>query len=203
LELIKVAGDKQMKACVGLFGTCGGSMWREIYKKALSERGIECYDPQVMPETHGREWQPSDMELEREHLQNDIVLMFKVTGETTSSTSLLEIITMVHEPKQFIVILIENLLADAKDFANDEKLQQFAQSIEQILRKKGFKFGNPIDDATRSRGWIRKMIRQHHSPLIHLVSSDEEAIQRIESCWIFGTEEVGLTNSVDMVSSNT
>jgi len=59
---------------VGLFGTCGGSTWREAYYQFLNERDIPLFDPQIMPATHGREWCEADIENEIRHLDQNPIL---------------------------------------------------------------------------------------------------------------------------------
>jgi len=178
--------DGFMRKCVGLFGTCGGSMWRQAFKERLDALGIPWYDPQVMPETHGRQSQESDMVLEKDHFQNDAVLLIKITGETTGTTSLLEVIAVTNQPNQFVVVQIDDLVVDqAADFSESPSVKDFVAKIEEILGKKGFKFGNPIEDATRCRCWVRKTIEQHPSPLVVCARNDDEAMSLIEKGWTF------------------
>ena len=70
---------------IGLFGTCGGSTWREAYMKMYKEAGIEYYNPQV------DDWKPEDAEIEAEHLANDEVILFPVLEETSGLGSLGEV----------------------------------------------------------------------------------------------------------------
>ena len=77
---------------VGLFGTCGGSTWRELYYIQLAKEGIPFFDPQISVETHGRGWCEADIENEVHHLEQNPVLMFKVTGETTGLMSLVHLV---------------------------------------------------------------------------------------------------------------
>ena len=62
--------------CIGLFGTCGGSKWRDEFMAAYEERGINFFNPQVA------DWTPECAEIEADHLVNDDVILFPVTNET-------------------------------------------------------------------------------------------------------------------------
>jgi hypothetical protein len=69
---------------VGLFGTCGGSRWREPFLALLAQHDIPAYDPQVP------DWTPELAEVEAWHLANDRLILFPVTGETFGFGSLAE-----------------------------------------------------------------------------------------------------------------
>ncbi len=69
---------------IGLFGTCGGSTWRQPFLELFANRGIPCFNPQV------DNWTPELAEVEAWHLANDPLLLFPVTGETYGFGSLAE-----------------------------------------------------------------------------------------------------------------
>lgn len=73
-----------MSLCVGLFGTCGGSRWRDAFMARYDELDITYYNPQV------DDWKPEDAEIEAEHLADDMVILFPITGETYGTGSLAE-----------------------------------------------------------------------------------------------------------------
>ena len=73
-----------MTQCVGLFGTCGGSTWREPFIRRYEELGIEYFNPQV------DDWDPTFAEIEADHLAEDAVVLFPITGETYGTGSLAE-----------------------------------------------------------------------------------------------------------------
>lgn len=94
------------KITIGLFGTCGGSNWRETFKHVYEKENISFYDPQVV------DWKPEDAIIEAEHLANDEIILFPITGETYGMGSLAEtgfsILQAVKlEEKRDFVILIE------------------------------------------------------------------------------------------------
>jgi len=163
---------------VGLFGTCGGSTWRETYKEQLAQMGIEGYDPQVMPETHGRSWCEADIELEARQLADAPILMFKVTGETAGMLSFCEIITAINRGGQFIICLIEPLNADHKAYpADDPRMMTLKSTLEEM--HPDLRMPNPVYDVQRVRPWTLKAIAACKSPLVVSVTDDDEAIKRI------------------------
>lgn len=69
---------------VGLFGTCGGSRWREPFLVLLAQQGIPCFNPQV------DNWSPELAQVEAWHLAHDRLILFPVTDETFGFGSLAE-----------------------------------------------------------------------------------------------------------------
>ena len=54
---------------IGLFGTCGGSTWRDKFIERYDEEGIEWFNPQKA------DWKPEDMELENVNLNEDDIIL--------------------------------------------------------------------------------------------------------------------------------
>jgi len=73
------------KPTIGLFGTCGGSKWRDQFMAAYDARGISYFNPQV------DNWTPEMADIEARHLVEDDIILFPVTGETAGTGSLAEI----------------------------------------------------------------------------------------------------------------
>lgn len=71
--------------CVGMFGTCDGSQWREPFKAVYALKNIPFFDPQK------EDWKPEDAEVEAEHLAEDAVVLFPITDESYAIGSLSEI----------------------------------------------------------------------------------------------------------------
>lgn len=71
--------------CIGLFGTCGNSKWRDDFMKRYDDLGLEYFNPQV------DDWHPGLVEDENRHLAEDEIILFPVTDETTAQGSLAEI----------------------------------------------------------------------------------------------------------------
>lgn len=79
-----MSDDNSGDVTIGLFGTCGGSAWRDPFMRAYAERGIPFFNPQV------EDWRPELAEREAWHLVHDELLLFPVTDETYAVGSLAE-----------------------------------------------------------------------------------------------------------------
>ena len=77
--------SKEGKPCIGLFGTCGGSKWRDPFMKRYEELGYDYFNPQV------DNWTPEMAEEEARHLADDEIILFPLTGETYATGSLAEV----------------------------------------------------------------------------------------------------------------
>jgi hypothetical protein len=91
------------EAVIGLFGTCGGSKWRDSFMAAYEERGIKFFNPQV------EDWTPECAAIEAEHLVKDDVILFPVTDETFGNGSLAEIgfaIMQIQNTNRSLVIMV-------------------------------------------------------------------------------------------------
>lgn len=74
-----------LKRVVGLFGTCGGSRWREdIVIPILQQRKVEFFNPVVA------EWTEEAMKNEADHAATDQVVMMVITDETSAIASMAE-----------------------------------------------------------------------------------------------------------------
>ena len=69
---------------IGLFGTCGGSKWRDAFMVKYDELDIKYFNPQV------DNWTPELASVEADHLVNDEIVLFPVTNETSGLGSLAE-----------------------------------------------------------------------------------------------------------------
>ena len=148
--------------CIGLFGTCGGSNWRDAYLLWSKFVGVDIFDPQNLPSLppSRQDRCAAVIENEIQHLNSDPILMFKITGKPTSLINLQEILVKIQNPTQFVVILIENLLGVTyKDYQGDQN-------------------DNLSEDAVRF--WAHEILSDINSPMVTLVESDEEA-QRVLS----------------------
>ena len=91
---------------IGLFGTCGGSRWREPFIAAYDAHGIASFNPQV------DNWTPELADVEAWHLANDQLILFPITSETFAFGSLAETGFSVQSAlslnaNRFVVLYIE------------------------------------------------------------------------------------------------
>lgn len=104
-----------MKLTVGMFGTCGGSKWREPFIVKFNELGIDFFDPQVP------NWTPDCAIIEAEHLAEDAIILFPVTGETTGVGSLSEVgfsilnAIRLDNQRDFVIMIEPDLTEALKD----------------------------------------------------------------------------------------
>lgn len=69
---------------VGLFGSCGNSVYRKKFIEKYNELEIEHYNPQV------EDWKPEFAQVEAEHLATDKIIVFPITSESYGLGSLSE-----------------------------------------------------------------------------------------------------------------
>lgn len=105
---------------VGLFGTCGGSRWREPFTQAFDPLGIPYFNPQV------DNWTPELADLEAWHLANDRLILFPVTDETFAFGSLAESGFSIQSAcslnaTRFVVIYIEPDVCQALKVSSPEQ----------------------------------------------------------------------------------
>jgi len=75
-----------MSLCIGLFGTCGNTTFRQdLFVPTYEQNDMAYYNPQV------EDWTPECAVEEANHLANDEILLFPITRETYGSGSLSEI----------------------------------------------------------------------------------------------------------------
>lgn len=110
-------GDQ--KLCIGLFGTCGESRWRESFIAHYETMGIPYFNPQVATGA----WHAGLVANENQHFNQDAIILFPVTSETTGQGSLAEIGFSVssalrHSHDRFFVFMIED---ECHDTTSDEQ----------------------------------------------------------------------------------
>lgn len=105
---------------VGLFGTCGESLWRDRFVETYKRIGIDYFNPVV------NDWKPENAEIEAKHLANDSVILFPITGETYGLGSLSEVgfsilnAINLNNERQFVIMIDQVLSSDLLD----EKLKK-------------------------------------------------------------------------------
>jgi hypothetical protein len=140
------------KPCVGLFGTCGGSKWREPFMTAYSKIGIDYFNPQV------DDWKPELAEIEAEHLANDEVILFPITSETYATGSLSEV---------GFSILNAISLDDRRDF-----VILIDPNLDEVLKD------NPVahKESVRSRALVKQHLKKLRLSNVYLVDTLEEML---------------------------
>ena len=120
---------------VGLFGTCGGSKWREPFMKKYEELGISYFNPQV------EDWKAELAAVEARHLAEDKVILFPVTNETYATGSLSEVgfsilnAIKLDDRRNFVILIQMDLIPELDDpIARKESLRARAL-VSEHLRK--------------------------------------------------------------------
>lgn len=95
--------------CIGLFGTCDKSKWRDAFMNEYDCLGIKYFNPMV------ENWKPEDAIIEAEHLANDGIILFPVTSESYGMGSLAEtgfsiLQAIRYDSNRFVVVYIDHLL---------------------------------------------------------------------------------------------
>jgi hypothetical protein len=98
--------------CIGLFGTCGNSTWRQRFIERYTTLGMNYFNPQV------DDWKPELADIEAEHLKRDDIILFPVTSETYGTGSLAEtgfsiLQAIQSNANRWVVVMIDPDLDDA------------------------------------------------------------------------------------------
>ena len=137
---------------IGLFGTCGGSVWRDTFMKRYEQEGIAFFNPVV------EDWDPSMAEVEAENLANDEIILFPVTKESYGSGSLAEVgfsilqAIRLDDRRDFVILI---------DMDLDESLD------DPIARK----------DSIRARALVKQHLKKQRLKNVYLVESLEEMLE--------------------------
>lgn len=126
-----------MKLCIGLFGTCGKSKWRDPFMGDYGKRDITFFNPQK------EGWKPEDAVEEAAHLAEDAVILFPVTSESYATGSLAEtgfsILNAIRlDDRRDFVIFIDQKLDDALMTGNPELAKESLRAralVKQHLKK--------------------------------------------------------------------
>lgn len=127
--------------CIGLFGTCGKSVWRQNlfipkYLEYGLKDGIDFFNPQV------ENWNPGLAEVEAEHLAEDSIICFPVTSETYAFGSLAEtgfsiLQSLKFDDRRDLIIMIDPVL-DSELMKDEEKAKESLRAralVKQHLKK--------------------------------------------------------------------
>lgn len=137
---------------IGMFGTCGGSKWRDPFKERYVRRGIAFFDPQKA------EWKPEDAKIEAQHLAEDEVILFPVTNETYATGSLSEVgfsilqAIRLDDRRDFVILIDDDL---------DPKLD------DEIARK----------ESLRARALVKQHLKKLRLKNVYIVDTLEEMFE--------------------------
>lgn len=160
--------------CIGLFGTCGGSQWREPFEAAYRERDIPCYNPQV------EDWDPSLAEIEAEHLAEDQIILFPITNETYAFGSLAETgFSMLNaisldDRRSFVIHIAQDIApTDPKGAKLDDQLNEDGSK-------------NPNSQAKaslRTRALVKQHLKKLQLPNVYVVEELDEMLAVSLKLW--------------------
>jgi len=120
---------------IGLFGTCGGSCWRDVFMARYNELGISFFNPQV------KNWNPSLAVEEARHLAKDQIILFPITNESYGIGSLSEIgfsilnAIKLDDRREFVVMIDQNLADNLDNQSLKKESLRSRALIEQHLKK--------------------------------------------------------------------
>lgn len=146
----------ELQPCVGLFGTCGTTTFRqEKFIPVYNKLQIPYYNPQVT------DWKPEYADLESDHLTHDVIQCWPVTKDTYGSGSLAEqgysIASSLRAPTplpKFVIALIEMELDPSLD--------------DEIAR----------NESMRARKLALTHLKNNASPNVFLVDSLDEMLEK-------------------------
>ena len=160
--------------CIGLFGTCGGSKWREPFEAAYREKDIPYFNPQV------EDWDPSLAEVEAQHLAEDRIILSPITNETYAFSSLAEtgfsILNAIKldDRRSFVIYIAKNIAAtDPKGAKLDDQLNEDGTK-------------NPSSQAKaslRTRSLVEQHLKNLQLPNVYIVDALDEMLNVSLKLW--------------------
>jgi hypothetical protein len=139
-----------MGNCIGLFGTCGNSKWRDPFISQYQELGIDFFNPLV------DNWKPEDAVEEAKHLAEDNIILFPITNETYAVGSLSEV---------GFGVLNAIKLDDRRDFV---------VMIDQKLTDELMKDIDRAKESLRARALVLQHLKAQNLPNVYHVDTLEE-----------------------------
>lgn len=150
--------------CVGLFGTCGNSTWRDAFVAHYDNENINYFNPQVPNGT----WKPEDAVKEAEHLVSDSIVFFPVTGETYGLSSMAEIGFLISsiltsDTDRYGVIMVdtdmdENLKSDAVLYKESSRMRAIVKAHLSKIRSDRIFVVNNFDEALQTSKRIYQLL---------------------------------------------
>lgn len=123
----------ELENAIGLFGTCGNSKWRDRFIAKYMELGIPFFNPQLPPGT----WDSTCADIEAEHLANDEIILFPVTGETLGLGSLGEVgfsilgAIRLDDRRDFVIMIDKNV--DPVLMSNDSAMAKESNKMRALV----------------------------------------------------------------------
>jgi len=136
--------------CIGLFGTCGNSKWRDNFIAEFDKLSINFFNPLV------DDWKPEDAEIEAKHLAEDEIILFPITSETYGVGSLSEV---------GFGVLSAIKLDDRRDFV---------VMIDMNLSEELMKDANRAKESLRARALVKQHLKAQKLPNVYLVENLED-----------------------------
>ena len=136
--------------CIGLFGTCGNSKWRDNFIAEFDKLSINFFNPLV------DDWKPEDAEIEAKHLAEDDIILFPITSETYGVGSLSEV---------GFGVLSAIKLDDRRDFV---------VMIDMNLSEELMKDADRAKESLRARALVKQHLKAQKLPNVYLVENVED-----------------------------
>jgi len=142
--------------CIGLFGTCGGTTFRQqMFIPRYDRLGMSYYNPQ------NDFWKPEDAITEAEHLANDRIILFPITNETYGLGSLGEvgfsILNAIKlDDRRHFIVMIDNGVNTTLPFEWETKL---------------------VTESIRMRALVKQHIKKLNYSNIYCVSTLDEMLE--------------------------
>lgn len=139
---------------IGLFGTCGGSKWRDPFIEKYKQLGYSFFNPQV------DDWRPEYANIEAKHLVEDEIILFPVTDETYGLGSLAETGFSINQvlksaKNRSVVLLIEPRVKEELEIANPSLAKE----------------------SMRSRALVTAHLKQVNHPNVYFVNNLEDMLR--------------------------
>jgi len=176
---------------IGLFGTCGGSTWRDAFIKKYETNKIGFFNPVV------EDWDPSCAEVEAWNLAHDEILIFPITKETYAAGSLSESGFSIMQGMKFsdrrdVIIMIEQelipglmpsdtekILMKDMEARGIEKLEPADKMIYRMVKKKA----DRAKDSLRSRALVNQHLKMLQLDTVFVVDTLQEALDVSMACY--------------------
>lgn len=141
--------------CIGLFGTCDNSKWRDAFMKDYDMRDVDYFNPDA-----GDDWHPGMIADENKHLREDQIILFPVLGESLGFGSLGEIGFSINNVIRNIANgKDQRLIALIDDECTDDRKDVAARS-----------------QSTKARKLVKSKLLEVNHPSVYVVETLEEML---------------------------